>query len=126
MNRGWIAAAGAAAFLAAHGIEAALWTAWFQPGGGTSAWFLNTGRAALFTAACLALAGVIVGTRCAGGSRSVAQGLWLALGALAAMTAVLLSSGPGTLFPIVLAFGAGIAAVAGVAGVSLGALIRRR
>jgi hypothetical protein len=44
---------GGAAFLAAHAVEVWAWRTWFAPAGDFAAWFLNSGRAVAFTAACL-------------------------------------------------------------------------
>ena len=74
--------AGAVAFLFADALEAKYWD-WFACGASFSPWFLNTGRAVLFTSASIFTAGASI-----------------------AMAGVLFMRGPGTLFPLVLAFGA--------------------
>jgi hypothetical protein len=115
---------GAAAFLAAHGVEVWLWRSAFAPSGDSTPWFLNSGRAVAFTAACLLLASAVHaalrrGPQGARGS-AVAPGLASAAGAWVAMAAVLAVLGPGNIFPIVLAAGALIAAAACTAGAFLG------
>ena len=48
---------GAATFLAAHAVERAMWTSWFS-----AEWkpfFMNSGRAVAFTAACVLIAGLV-------------------------------------------------------------------
>ena len=48
---------GAATFLAAHAVERALWRSWFS-----AEWepfFMNSGRAVAFTAACVLIAGLL-------------------------------------------------------------------
>jgi hypothetical protein len=114
-------ALGAAVFAAAHLAQAALWRAWFQPGGDVSPWFLNSGRAVAFTAGWLFTAGAVVGSTRRGVLReSILAGGNLAAGAAMAMSVTLAVIGPGTLFPIALAIGAGIALFCGVAGALVG------
>lgn len=117
------AGVGAAAFLAAHAIEVAGWRAWFGPQ--HEVWFLNSGRAAAFTAACLfAVAFVAAIASRARRDEAIAYGGSPAAGAFVAMTAVLFATGPGTIFPIVLAFGAVFAIVTCVAGAVAGSTTR--
>jgi hypothetical protein len=122
---------GALAFLAAHGVLVAMWQAWFEPAGAYPPWFLNSGRAVAFVAVTLvaasALSAIVMHV---GPTESLGQGSWFGAGAAAAMTVVLFSSSPGTLFPIALAVGAGIAVASGVlgtaAGGALGSSVSRR
>jgi hypothetical protein len=114
-------ALGAAVFAAAHLAQAALWRAWFQPGGDFSPWFLNSGRAVAFTAGWLFAAGVVVGITTRGELReSILAGGNLGAGAAMAMSIALAVIGPGTIFPIALAIGAGIALFCSVAGALVG------
>ncbi len=118
---------GAAMFIAAHGVLVAGWHEWFQPVGDYPPWFLNAGRGLAFTAAWLFVAGVLVGL----GTRRVAResmisGGNLAAGAVVAMCVVLGWVGPGTLFPIALTIGAGVAVVSCVAGAFAGSAFRAR
>ena len=97
-NRGIAFALGALAFATAHLIEAALWTTWF--GGQHEPWFLNSGRAVAFTTALL------FGVSLAGGGIGL-SGTMISAGAFMAMAVIMFlkNSGPGTIFPIVMAFG---------------------
>jgi hypothetical protein len=120
-------ALGAAVFVSAHLVLKAGWRDWFHPGGDYPAWFLNSGRAVVFTAAWLFIAGVLVGF----GNRSAPReatiaGVNLAAGAIVAMCVVLALTGPGTLFPIALAIGAGVAVISSAAGALAGLVIGRR
>ena len=112
---------GAAAFAAAHVVEVIAWREVFAPAGDYPPWFLNVGRAVAFTAACLFCASIAYTwvARLVRQSWMVAAGN-LTAGAVAAMTAVLMLSGPGTIFPLALAIGALIAAAACAAGVLVG------
>jgi hypothetical protein len=83
-------------------------------------WWLNSGRGVAVTGAALALTAIAVGFLARSlGSQSMAAGAALWFGANLGFALVLFRSGPGTLFPIVLAIGAGIAAIA----VGVGSLI---
>jgi phosphate/sulfate permease len=92
-----------------------------------SAWFLNSGRAVVLTAVLLFIAGAFVGLTTKGAAREslVASGN-LAAGAIVAMCVVLALTGPGTLFPIALTIGAGVAVISSAAGALAGSAIRRR
>ena len=124
MLKQWTAfAVGVGTFLAAHAIEVARWTAWF--GGTYAPWFLNSGRAILFTTGCLFVAGLMVG--------GLVTSSWprharkLAAGAFVAMAVVMVVSpaGGGTIFPLVLVFGAVFILVSSVMGVLAGYAVRR-
>ncbi|HEY2152958.1 MAG TPA: hypothetical protein VGH34_19260 [Vicinamibacterales bacterium] len=108
---------GAVTFLAAHAIEVAGWTTLFH--GTRAPWFLNSSAAIAFTlAAVFAVSCLIVPS---GLSAGQSRGLGFGLGATIAMTVVLLAGpGPGTIFPIVIVFGATILVLASVAGAWLG------
>jgi hypothetical protein len=106
---------GAAAFLFAHAIEAARWD-WFGPA--HEPWFLNSGRALVFTALCLVAAGALAG-------RSLRDGVYVAAGATVALIVVLFLTGPGALFPIVMFMGAGVVVLSIVAGVRLRQVVKR-
>jgi len=113
---------GAATFVAAHVVEAIAWRQVFAPVGDYPPWFLNAGRAVAFTAACLFCASIAYTwvARAIHQSWIVASGN-LTAGAAVAMTAVLVLSGPGTIFPLALAIGALIAAAACGCGGFIGA-----
>jgi hypothetical protein len=96
-------------------------------------WWLNSGRGVAITSIALGLTAVLVGFR----ARSlpfrnpiVAAALAFWFGANIGMAVVLFRSGPGTLFPIVIAIGAGISAVAvgagSIIGTALSIGLRRR
>jgi hypothetical protein len=111
---------GASAFLASHALEVVEWQA-FDPRLAYKPWFLNSGRAVLFTAAWLFAAATVEGAVAAVDRLdAVARGVSLAAGALIAMVVVIFWAGPGTIVPIALAFGAAIAAIAAVAGSLIG------
>lgn len=118
---------GAAAFGAAHAVEAAAWRSAFAPGSPVGPWFLNSGRAVAFTAACLFVAAAASSALARRGRqppRAVLQtGLMQAAGAVLAMTAVLAAVGFGTIFPIALAAGGLVAVLACVAGAFLGSMV---
>jgi peptidoglycan/LPS O-acetylase OafA/YrhL len=95
------------------------------PGGGYAPWFLNAGRAVAFTAGCLFVAGALLGFGRRGLPReSIVAGGNLALGAAAAMAVVLAVVGPGTLYPLALALGAGVCLVSGAGGAFGGSAFR--
>jgi hypothetical protein len=118
-----MAVVGAAVFGLVHAVEALRWRAWFDPAGRYDPWFLNNGVAVGFAAAMFLLVGIVVGMRAAARrpfGDAVIDGLNMAGGAAVAMIAVLLSIGPGTIFPIVVVFGAVVVAVSITAGAALG------
>ena len=112
---------GGAAFLAAHLVQTLAWRGWFH--GTFEPWFLNSGRAAAFTAALLAVAGAVVSA--SDRRESIIRGANVAAGALAAMIVVLSVIGPGNLFPLVVAIGATIVVASGGAGALAGWGLRR-
>src|SRR5438128_207120 len=87
---------GALTFGIAHAIETAYWHSWFH--GEYEPWFLNSGRAILFTLVCVAVASAMVALL--NRSSRPVRGVTIAAGAFAAMAYVLFFSGPGpgTLF----------------------------
>ena len=100
------------AFVAAHLIEAAKWNDWFR--GQYRPWFLNSGRAMLFTATCVFVVSAIVALRSDG---YLARASSIAIGAVTAMFVVLFVGGdPGTIFPIVIATGAVVLTAIAFAG----------
>jgi len=116
---------GAAAFAVVHLLERAAWRGVFEPAGEHAAWFLNSGRAVAFAAACLFVASMVYTSvrRRSDHARSHDWGgdaLNLAVGAGVAMTAVLAVIGPGTIFPVALAIGLGVAAASCVGGAFAG------
>ena len=114
--------AGAIAFAAAHAIEASHWPDWFR--GSYEPWFLNSGRAALFTLALVFVVSAAVAalTRSPPPVRGVSAGG----GACIAMAVLLFSGpGPGTIFPIVLVLGGAALLCSSLAGAWAGAVIRR-
>jgi hypothetical protein len=117
---------GALSFVAAHLVETAAWRQWFDPAGQYGPWFLNSGRAVAFTAGCLLLGGAASAIRSSDRRAAFAQGVSVAAGACVAMAVVLFATGPGTLFPIVLAIGGSIAIVSALAGALASWLLTRR
>jgi hypothetical protein len=117
---------GALTFLGAHAVLLAGWRSWFEPGGVHAAWFLNSGRGVAFTALCLvagsALAAAIGRDKTL--RERIGTGLAFAAGAVIAMACVLFAGDAGTIFPIVLVFGALIALVSGLAGAVAGGAVR--
>lgn len=84
-----------------------------------SGWFLNSGLGVRVISRTFIVTGILAGLLRHGGLMDAAL---IAAGAVLAMTIVLFSIGPGTIFPIVVAFGTaavfgatGIGAVVGVA-----------
>jgi hypothetical protein len=119
-------ALGAGVFVGAHLVVAAGWQEWFS-GGDVPPWFLNSGRAVAFTAGLLFLASAFAGLRTGGVPRdAMVVGGNVSAGAVVAMCVVLVLIGPGTLFPIALAIGAGVAVISGAAGALAGSAIARR
>jgi hypothetical protein len=119
---------GVAAFAAAHLVEAARWHEWFA--GAYEPWFLNSGRAILFTIGAVAAASALAAA--ALGAASTESGIAAGLGAFVAMTVVLAlkPGGPGTIFPIVILAG-GVFLLAGTLaggwmGARAGRALRRR
>src|SRR3954465_5393315 len=93
---------GAAVFGAAPALEARHWSDWFN--GEYEPWFLNSGRAVLFTLGLLWVASAL--TAALARSPRPARGLAISSGAFVAMAVVLFGGrNPGTLFPITLASG---------------------
>jgi hypothetical protein len=110
-------AAGAAAFVAAHIVQLLTWRVLFEPGLEQAPWFLNSGRAVAFAAACLFLTSLVY-SRLARRAETTwtADGLALTVGAVVAMTIVLAVRGPGTIFPIAWTVGALILSASCTAG----------
>ena len=120
------AALGAAVFGAAHLVLTTRWREWFQPGGDFPPWFLNSGRAVALTGAALFVAAALVGLVTKGGVRAaIVAGGSLAGGAIVAMCVVLALTGPGTIFPIALTIGAGVAVISSAVGALAGSAIRK-
>src|SRR5262245_61177526 len=109
-------AVGMLTFVGAHAIEVAKWAPWF--GGAHAPWFLNSGRAVVFTLGCLFVASLIAGVL-------RWSGVALAAGAATAMTTVLFLGGCSTIFPIVLAAGGLLIAATSLLGSWLGSEISR-
>lgn len=120
--------AGALAFVAAHAVERAHWRDWFQ--GAHEPWFLNSGRAIVFTIAWVCVVSALVAAF--NWSTRPVRGITIAAGAFAAMTAVLFlkEEGPGTIFPIVMVVGGAILLTSSALGAWVGTqgsvAIRRR
>src|SRR5215210_4204493 len=107
---------GAATFLAAHAVEWARWRSWFS-----AEWepfFMNSGRAVAFTVACVLIAGLVAALLARDRRDALIHAGNVTAGAVVVMIFTLFSTGPGTLFPIVIVFGTIVLA----AGSYLGAL----
>jgi hypothetical protein len=117
---------GATTFLAAHTVIVAKWGVWF--GGTHQPWFLNDGKGPLaLMAACLCIAASIAAALSARNQyESVVHGVNVAVGATIAATAVLFFIGPGTIFPIVIAFCAMIALASAMVGATVVAAFQHR
>jgi hypothetical protein len=114
---------GAAAFLAAHAVEVSRWRQWFDPSGAHQPWFLNTGSAAAFTAASVAIAGAVGASLWAmTPQKARQQSLALAAGAALALAITLWAIGPGSIFPVVIVAGAGFLTLSAGLGSWLGFL----
>jgi hypothetical protein len=93
-----------------------------QDGVSNPGWFLNSGLTVLWMATALAVgAGILSSTT----APTIANAVSYGIGACVAMAVVLFTIGPGTIFPIVLAVGAGVAAVAVGLGYGCIAAVRR-
>jgi hypothetical protein len=111
---------GAVVFVAAHALEARHWTDWFN--GEYDPWFLNSGRAVLFTLGLLWVASAL--TAALSRSPRPVRGFAICGGAFVAVAVVLFTGrGPGTLFPITLGFGGAALFCSIVAGVRAGTAI---
>lgn len=108
-------------FVVAHVIEATLWQRWF--GGDHRPWFLNSGRAVALTMSGMFVVSMIATAR---SDRPLVQGLYIAAGGVTAMTVVLLLTGQGTLFPIVIAIGSGLVILSSLMGAWVGGAVSRR
>jgi len=89
-------------------------------------WWLNSGRGVAITTITLAVLAAVVAARVLKRpvrSREAAAVAALWAGANIGMAVMLFRAGPGTIFPIVLALGAGISALAIGAGSLAGALL---
>jgi len=115
---------GAVAFLIADALEVRYW-AWFAGDVPFGPWFLNAGRAALLSAACLFAAGALAGATVRTPLDKALACVSVTAGACAAMTAVLFVRGPGTIFPIVLMLGGGALFACAALGTAASFLVRR-
>ena len=103
---------GLVTFLATHLVLVAKWTSWFH--GQYEPWFLNTTSAGQFTVACIFAVSLIAGL-------FSTSGVFLWVGAVVAMMVVMsFPPGPGTLWPIAMAIGGFMLAVAILSGNMLG------
>jgi hypothetical protein len=119
----WIRfAGGLLTFLAAHSVEVREWSAWF--GGAHPPWFLNSGRAIVFTLGCVCASSGMMALFSASVSR--VRGITFAVGSFVAMTAVLFfqKGGAGTIFPIVMIVGGVLILMSSALGAFIGAEIR--
>jgi hypothetical protein len=102
------------------GAVAAAGAQWFVPTG----WWLNTGQGVALTSLVLALLAVAIVVPAPLSTGSLRRPIALWAGANIGLAFVLFKAGPGNIFPIVLAFGAGISALAVGAGSLIGMLLR--
>jgi hypothetical protein len=103
-------------FTGAHAIEVAKWVPWF--GAVHAPWFLNSGRAIVFTLGCVFAASLVAGVL-------QLSGVTIAAGAATAMTLILLLRDNGTIVPIVLGAGGLMIAAVSLLGAWLGSEIIR-
>jgi hypothetical protein len=114
--------AGAAMFVAAHLLVRA---EWLRLGGGADVpWFLNAGWAVAATMVLFVLAGLIAGIVTTSLPDAAISGCYVSAGATLALTIVLFSIGPGTIFPIVIAVGTIAITVATLLGALAGRGLR--
>ena len=118
------AIAGALAFLVADAVEATYW-GWFAGNVQVTPWFLNAGRAVLFTGLCVFAVAVAVGATVRRPLEKALLCVCVTGGACAAMAGVLFMRGPGNIFPIVLVIGGGSLFVFAASGTSVSFLVRR-
>jgi hypothetical protein len=90
-----------------------------------SGWFLNSGAGVKAVAWAFAAAGALIGLSRSDWIDWIVEEALLIAGGIGGMVAILFSIGPGTIFPIVIAFGSMILAGATAAGAGLGFLARR-
>jgi uncharacterized membrane protein YdfJ with MMPL/SSD domain len=104
------------------GAGAAIGAQWLVPTG----WWLNTGQGVAVASLVLALLAAAIAVQPARplSSASLRRPVALWAGANIGLALVLFRVGPGNIFPIVLAFGAGISALAVGAGSLIGVLSR--
>jgi hypothetical protein len=116
---------GAGLFLLVEGvlILTAVPLAGIEPRGvsQTTGWLLNSGRGVAAVGLAFAVAGALVGFV----RRGVREATMMAAGAVLSMIVMLFSIGPGTIFPIVIAFGTALIAGATAVGTALGIEARR-
>lgn len=110
---------GALAFVAAQ--VPLLVTAPANPAMESPGWFLNSGGNALVVGVVVALAAAAVSLRKRASVRDI---LFLGVGAVVAMAATLFAIGAGSIFPIVIVFGAGFLGMSIAVGGTCGAGIR--
>ena len=91
------------------------------PGVEDSGWFLNSGRGVATVGLAFTIAGAMVGLVRRDGE---IRAMLVAAGGAVAMVVVLFRIGPGTIFPIVLAFGTLIVVAATALGTGLGIAAR--
>ncbi len=112
---------GAVTFLAAHLVQVSRWATWFEPDASHPAWFLNSGRAVGFTFGCLFLSSAVVSALADHERQTVFRSeANVFAGSVVSMLIVLFASGPGSIFPIVIVFGAAVILVGIVAGAFAG------
>jgi len=114
--------AGIVAYLVTHLAVRMLWPIWHAQ---HEPWFLNDGRAVVLTAAGLCLAAFGAAARWADTQFDAVQhGANVAAGALVGMVATVVIVGPGTIFPIVIAFCVLIAFGSTLVGASVAAAFK--
>jgi hypothetical protein len=111
---------GLLAFCAAQ-IPLLLATTAVAGGMNSPGWFLNSGRNVLLVGSILAAGAAML---CLRRLASVRDAVFYGTGAVTAMIVTLAVIGPGTIFPIVIAFGMGVIALAVLVGAACGAAVR--
>ena len=117
---------GVAAFGLAHGLITSAWLrAAITPDPLIRPWFTNSSGAVLLTAALVA-AGAFASAAAAADRRdALARGVTVGIGAMAAMLALMIRMGAGTLVPIAFFVGGVVLLAAGLAGGGLAAALKK-
>jgi hypothetical protein len=116
------AAVGATAFAAAQGI----WSLGHAYAGWKGTWMLKSGSGIVFGLAVLAITAAVICALQRKPNTVVNCAVFVAIGAIAAMTVALFLIGPGNLWPIVIAFDGAMIGVAVAVGALIGKIFARR
>ena len=94
---------GGLTFMAAHAVEAVMWTSWF--GGVGQPFFMNSGQAVTLTGGGFLVAGFVAGAVARDRRGALIHAGNLTAGGGVSMTFIIFRDGPGALFPIAIVAG---------------------